>query len=227
MLNGGLTLDWVRQVLGASWPELYDGRRRGPGPGRPVLPAPSHGERTPYMDPGHARRVDATSSPRTTGADCCEPRWKVSRSPSVTRSTACSSRQHRRRSLAACRRRQHRSGVATMLADVLGYPLQAVDVPGRVRTGRSPTRRPGGRTDRRTHAAGKPSPSHHPRRRTTGRPARPLHRSAPHASCGPVEALRTDSALHTGGAYVRHLSNISGPLGCEHSWNLDVRTHGI
>jgi xylulokinase len=51
ILNGGLSLDWVRRVLSASWPELY-AAAVPPRPGDPFFLPHLHGERTPYLDPG-------------------------------------------------------------------------------------------------------------------------------------------------------------------------------
>jgi xylulokinase len=50
VLNGGLTLDWVRRALGTGWAELY----AAAGPPRtddPLFLPHLHGERTPYLDP--------------------------------------------------------------------------------------------------------------------------------------------------------------------------------
>ncbi|MBA2770045.1 MAG: xylulose kinase, partial [Sporichthyaceae bacterium] len=50
-LNAGLALDWVRTVLGVSWPQLYaaaDGELR---PSDPMFLPHLSGERTPYLDP--------------------------------------------------------------------------------------------------------------------------------------------------------------------------------
>jgi xylulokinase len=52
ILNGGLTLDWVRRVLGAGWPELYAAAAVPPRPDDPFFLPHLHGERTPYLDPG-------------------------------------------------------------------------------------------------------------------------------------------------------------------------------
>ena len=52
ILNGGLTLDWVRRVLGASWAELYATAAVPPRPDDPFFLPHLHGERTPYLDPG-------------------------------------------------------------------------------------------------------------------------------------------------------------------------------
>lgn len=50
-LNAGLALDWVRTVLGASWPQLYAAAGTEPGLSDPVFLPHLAGERTPYLDP--------------------------------------------------------------------------------------------------------------------------------------------------------------------------------
>jgi xylulokinase len=52
VLNAGLALAWVRQVLGVSWPELYAAAAADPAPDDPLFLPHLNGERTPYMDPG-------------------------------------------------------------------------------------------------------------------------------------------------------------------------------
>jgi xylulokinase len=51
VLNGGLTLDWARRVLGASWAELYATATEEPRADDPLFLPHLHGERTPYLDP--------------------------------------------------------------------------------------------------------------------------------------------------------------------------------
>jgi xylulokinase len=51
ILNGGIALNWVRGLLGAEWPELYDSAAL---PGRlddPIFLPHLVGERTPHLDP--------------------------------------------------------------------------------------------------------------------------------------------------------------------------------
>lgn len=52
VLNGGLSLAWVRQVLGLSWQELYDTAAGEPAADDPFFLPHLNGERTPYMDTG-------------------------------------------------------------------------------------------------------------------------------------------------------------------------------
>lgn len=51
-LNGGSTLAWVCRTLGASWAGLYATAAGEPGPDDPYFLPHLHGERTPYLDPG-------------------------------------------------------------------------------------------------------------------------------------------------------------------------------
>src|SRR5262249_38643843 len=53
-LSAGLSLNWVREVLNASWAELYASAGRPGRPGRPhdpIFVPHLSGERTPYCDP--------------------------------------------------------------------------------------------------------------------------------------------------------------------------------
>src|SRR5215218_4791047 len=67
VLNGGLALRWVCDVLGASWAELYSTAGQPPSADGPLFLPHLNGERTPYMDasmrgawvglaPHHSRR---------------------------------------------------------------------------------------------------------------------------------------------------------------------------
>jgi xylulokinase len=51
VLNAGLTLAWVRQLLGASWQDLYAAAADDPASDDPFFLPHLNGERTPYMDP--------------------------------------------------------------------------------------------------------------------------------------------------------------------------------
>jgi sugar (pentulose or hexulose) kinase len=52
VLNGGLTLNWVRQLFGLSWPELYAAATSPVTDDAPLFLPHLNGERTPYLDPG-------------------------------------------------------------------------------------------------------------------------------------------------------------------------------
>lgn len=51
VLNGGLTLDWVRRSLGAGWADLYAAADGRPAPDDPYFLPHVHGERTPHLNP--------------------------------------------------------------------------------------------------------------------------------------------------------------------------------
>ncbi|MGA8211190.1 MAG: FGGY-family carbohydrate kinase, partial [Nocardioidaceae bacterium] len=50
-LNGGLALTWVRELLNASWDELYAAASRPARHDDPIFLPHLNGERTPYLDP--------------------------------------------------------------------------------------------------------------------------------------------------------------------------------
>ena len=50
-LNAGSSLEWVRQLLGASWSELYASAGSEPAVDDPLFLPHLNGERTPYLDP--------------------------------------------------------------------------------------------------------------------------------------------------------------------------------
>jgi xylulokinase len=127
ILNGGLTLDWVRGVLGASWPELYAAAAVPPRPDAPFFLPQLHGERTPYLDPGmrgawtrldprHDRRdllraaLEGVAFAVREALDCLvEPGERIG----CIRLAGGGTRD---------------PGWRQMLADVLGQPLQPVEV---------------------------------------------------------------------------------------------------
>jgi xylulokinase len=51
VLSAGLTLGWVREILGASWPELFATAAQAPADDDPYFLPHLNGERTPYLDP--------------------------------------------------------------------------------------------------------------------------------------------------------------------------------
>ncbi|MEP6648595.1 MAG: FGGY family carbohydrate kinase [Lapillicoccus sp.] len=67
-LNGGLVLDWVRSVLGASWSDLYDTAALPGSPDAPFFLPHLNGERTPYMSTG-MRGAWVNLAPQHTRAD--------------------------------------------------------------------------------------------------------------------------------------------------------------
>jgi xylulokinase len=128
VLNGGLTLNWVRRVLGVSWPELYDAAADEPAPDDPLFLPHLSGERTPYMDPG-MRGAWTYLSPT-------HDRSRLLRAAlegvafAIKDAVDCVLDG----SIAADHLRLAGGGSTNptwrqLLADVLGYPLRAVDVP--------------------------------------------------------------------------------------------------
>jgi xylulokinase len=126
-LSAGLSLNWVRQVMNASWDELYASAGH-PGQAHDPLFAPHlSGERTPYSDPALRGSWTALSL----AAD------RTSLLRSALEGTAFAIRDALDALLAGHRPPQLRlagggtlaAGWRQLLADVLGLPLYAVDVP--------------------------------------------------------------------------------------------------
>jgi len=125
--SAGLTLNWVRATLGASWERLYDAAREPPRAGDPVFLPHLIGERTPYLDPqmrgawtglglGHTRADllrAALEGVAFAIRDALDALPGAESAAAVRLAGGGSAAQHWRQ----------------MLADVLQRPLQAVDVP--------------------------------------------------------------------------------------------------
>ena len=128
VLNGGLALNWVRQLLGASWAELYDSAAVPARADDPIFLPHLNGERTPYMD--------TSLRGSWTGLD---PRHdRVSLLRSALEGVAFTIRAALDSLPGVTDRIDHlrlAGGGSTapawrqMLADVLGYPLHAVHIP--------------------------------------------------------------------------------------------------
>ena len=125
--SAGLSLDWARQVMNASWGELYASAGH---PGRahdPIFVPHLSGERTPYLDPAMRRLLDRSVAGRRPGvllrsalegtafsiADALDALLGDYRPPRLKLAGGGT--------LAA--------GWRQLLADVLQVPLYAVDVP--------------------------------------------------------------------------------------------------
>ena len=145
VLNGGLALRWVCDILGASWRELYATAAQTPGRTTRCSCRTSAASARRTWTPRCA--APGRAWPRgTPGATCCAPRSRGSPSPRGGGRLPCSPRS-RRGPPAAGRGRNGRSRVAP---DARRRP--------RRRVGRSPSRRlgtrrgapggPGGRADR-------------------------------------------------------------------------------
>ncbi len=126
-LSAGLSLNWVREIMNASWAELYASAGH---PGRahdPIFVPHLSGERTPYSDPGLRGSWTALS--------LADDRTSLLRSALEGAAFAIGD------ALDALIAGQHppclrlagggtlAAGWRQLLADVLGVPLHAVDVP--------------------------------------------------------------------------------------------------
>ena len=124
-ISAGLSLNWVREVMNATWEELYASAGR-PGSG-PIFVPHLSGERTPYSDPALRGSWTALS--------LADDRTSLLRS--ALEGTAFSIRDALDALLGDERPERLRlagggtlaAGWRQLLADVLGLPLYAVDVP--------------------------------------------------------------------------------------------------
>jgi xylulokinase len=127
-LSAGLSLNWVREVLNATWEELYASASGRPVPDDPIFVPHLSGERTPYCDP--ALRGSWTSLALASD--------RASLLRSALEGTAFAIRdaldallglQERPAALRLAGGGTLAAGWRQLLADVLGVPLYAVDVP--------------------------------------------------------------------------------------------------
>jgi xylulokinase len=126
-ISAGLSLNWVREILNASWDELYaSAGHRGQSHDPLFIPHLS-GERTPYSDPSLRGSWSALS--------LADDRTSLLRS--ALEGTAFAIRDaldalvsgHRPARLRLAGGGTLAAGWRQLLADVLGLPLYAVDVP--------------------------------------------------------------------------------------------------
>jgi xylulokinase len=127
-ISAGLSLNWVREIMNATWEELYASADLPSQPGRdPIFVPHLAGERTPYCDP--ALRGSWT------GLSLADDRVSLLRS--ALEGTAFAIRDALDALLGEYRPPYLRlagggtlaAGWRQLLADVLGLPLYAVDVP--------------------------------------------------------------------------------------------------
>ena len=127
-LSAGLSLNWVREVLNASWEELY-ASARGSRDDDPIFVPHLSGERTPYCDPalrGSWTSLALASDRASLLRSALEGTAFAIRDALDALAGPSGPRPDRLRlagggTLAA--------GWRQLLADVLGVPLYAVDVP--------------------------------------------------------------------------------------------------
>jgi xylulokinase len=131
-LSAGLSLNWVREVMNASWAELYASAGRPGRPDDPIFVPHLSGERTPYCDPALRGSWTALS--------LADDRTSLLRG--ALEGTAFAIRDALDALLGEDRPGEDRparlrlagggtlaAGWRQLLADVLGLPLYAVDVP--------------------------------------------------------------------------------------------------
>jgi len=126
-LSAGLSLNWVREIMNASWAELYASAGHPGRANEPIFVPHLSGERTPYSDPGLRGSWTALS--------LADDRTSLLRSALEGAAFAIGD------ALDALIAGQHppclrlagggtlAAGWRQLLADVLGVPLHAVDVP--------------------------------------------------------------------------------------------------
>jgi xylulokinase len=125
-ISAGLSLNWVREVMGASWEELYASAGQPVRPYDPIFVPHLSGERTPYSDP--ALRGSWTTLSLAND--------RVSLLRSALEGTAFAIRDaldallgdHRPQRLRLAGGGTLAASWRQLLADVLGVPLYAVDV---------------------------------------------------------------------------------------------------
>jgi xylulokinase len=126
-ISAGISLNWVREIMNASWEELYASVARPGQAHDPIFVPHLSGERTPYSDP--ALRGSWTS------LSLADDRTSLLRS--ALEGTAFAIRdaldallgEHRPARLRLAGGGTLAAGWRQLLADVLGLPLCAVDVP--------------------------------------------------------------------------------------------------
>ncbi|MGI8457152.1 MAG: xylulokinase [Propionibacteriaceae bacterium] len=127
--SGGLTLSWVLRMLGASWAELYASATTTPRLDDPIFLPHLNGERTPYLDPtlrgawtGLALRHDRVTLLRATLEGVAFTIAEaLDNLPGVEGRAKC---------LRLAGGGSTDPGWRQMLADILGYPLHAVQASG-------------------------------------------------------------------------------------------------
>jgi xylulokinase len=127
-LTGGHTLDWVRHLLGATWTELYAAADRRPQTGDPIFVPHLVGERTPHLD------STLRGSWTGLGADHTRSDLLYAAVEGVAFATADAfdalPGSDTVDGLLLAGGGTTSPPLRALLADVLGQPLDAVDVPG-------------------------------------------------------------------------------------------------
>ena len=126
-LSAGLSLNWVREVMNASWAELYASADHPGHAHDPVFVPHLSGERTPYSDPGLRGSWTALSlaDDRTSLLRCALEGTAFAIRDALDALLG----EHHPPRLRLAGGGTLAAGWRQLLADVLGLPLYAVDVP--------------------------------------------------------------------------------------------------
>jgi xylulokinase len=125
--SAGLSLNWVREVMHATWDELYASAAQPGRPHDPIFVPHLSGERTPYVDP--------SLRGAWTGLSLASDRTSLLRSSlegaafSIRDALDALLGEQRPQRLRLAGGGTLAAGWRQLLADVLGVPLYAVDVP--------------------------------------------------------------------------------------------------
>jgi xylulokinase len=130
-LSAGLSLNWVREVMNASWAELYASADRPGRPDDPVFVPHLSGERTPYCDPGLRGSWTALSlaGDRTSLLRCALEGVAFAIRDALDALLGDPPGEQGPARLRLAGGGTLAAGWRQLLANVLGLPLHAVDVP--------------------------------------------------------------------------------------------------
>jgi xylulokinase len=126
-ISAGISLNWVREIMNASWEELYASVARPGQAHDPIFVPHLSGERTPYCDP--ALRGSWTSL--SLADDRTSLLWSALEGTAFAIRDALDALvgEHRPAHLRLAGGGTLAAGWRQLLADVLGRPIYAVDVP--------------------------------------------------------------------------------------------------
>ena len=135
-VSAGLSLTWVREVMNATWAELYASADHGPGADDPIFVPHLSGERTPYCDPALRGSWTALSlaDDRASLLRCALEGTAFAIRDALDALLGGDAPGPARLRLAGGGTLA--AGWRQLLADVLGLPLYAVDVPAASASGR-------------------------------------------------------------------------------------------
>src|SRR5580704_4271381 len=126
-ISAGLSLNWVREIMNATWEELYASADQSGRPHDPIFVPHLSGERTPYSDPALRGSWTALSlaDDRTSLLRCALEGAAFAIRDALDALLG----EDRPAQLRLAGGGTQAAGWRQLLADVLGVPLYAVDVP--------------------------------------------------------------------------------------------------